>query len=161
SAVHESAPDDLLSGGGLVEPGLPRALGGSPVVVHDPWNLGRFQRPRDFGRLLAGDRVDFRLVDLNGPGSDGGLGPAGGAASTGPSMRNGISTSKRVPRNGKRWRPHPRGARDPSGRHPDQVDGKKLLITRRAVTAEAESYLQKRRARQLTHQFGTPVCEVT
>jgi hypothetical protein len=32
-------------------------------------------------------------------------------------------------------------------------DGKKLLITRRPVTAEAESYYQKERARELTHQL--------
>ena len=56
-----------------VEARLLRSLGGSPVVLHDPWNLGRFQRPWDFVRLLAGGRVDVRLVDLDGRGSDGGL----------------------------------------------------------------------------------------
>src|SRR5205807_10417634 len=56
-----------------VEPGLFRSKGGSPVVVHDPWNLGRCQCPWDFMRLLAGGCVDFRLVDLDGRGSDGGL----------------------------------------------------------------------------------------
>ena len=56
-----------------VEPCLLRSLGGLPVVLHDPWNLGRFQRPWDFVRLLAGGRVDLRLVDLDGRGSDGGF----------------------------------------------------------------------------------------
>ena len=56
-----------------VEAGFLRSLGGSPVVLHDPRNLGRFQRPWDFVRLLAGGRVDVRLVDLDGRGSDGGL----------------------------------------------------------------------------------------
>jgi hypothetical protein len=36
-----------------VEPGLLRALGGAPVIRHDPWNLGGFQRPWDFVRLLS------------------------------------------------------------------------------------------------------------
>src|SRR6202041_1807799 len=56
-----------------VETGLLRSLGGSPVIRHDPWNLGGFQRPWDFVRLLAGGRVDVRLVALDGRGSDGGL----------------------------------------------------------------------------------------
>ena len=56
-----------------VEPRFLGSLGGSPVVLHDPWNLGRFQRPWDFVRLLADGRVDVRFVDLDGRGSDGGL----------------------------------------------------------------------------------------
>ena len=31
-----------------VESRFLRSLGGSPVVLHDPRNLGRFQRPWDF-----------------------------------------------------------------------------------------------------------------
>jgi len=56
-----------------VEPCFLRSLGSSPVVLHDPWNLGRFQRPWDFVRLVAAGRMDVRLVDLDGRGSDGGL----------------------------------------------------------------------------------------
>src|SRR6202011_1122530 len=56
-----------------VETGFLRSKGGSPVVRHDPWNLGRFQRPWDFVRLLADGRVDVWLVDLDGRGSDSGL----------------------------------------------------------------------------------------
>ena len=68
---------DQVAVGGVdfhaVEPCLLRSLGGSPVVLHDPRDLGRFQRPWDFVRLLAGGRVDVRLVALDGRGSDGGL----------------------------------------------------------------------------------------
>ena len=67
-----------------VETGFLGSKGGSPVVVHDPWNLGRFQRPWDFVRLVAGGRVDVRLVDPDGRGSDGGL-AAVEAAVGGPS----------------------------------------------------------------------------
>ena len=47
-----------------------RSLGGSPVVVHNPWNLGRFQRPGYFVGMLAGRRVEVRLVDRDGRGGD-------------------------------------------------------------------------------------------
>ena len=83
----EKLVDQVAIGGvefHAVEPCLLRSLGGSPVVLHDPWNLGRFQRPWDFVRLLAGGRVDVRLVDLDGRGSDGGL-AAVEAAVGGPS----------------------------------------------------------------------------
>ena len=55
------------------DPCLLRPLSSLPVVLHDPWNLERFQHPWDFVRLLADGRVDLRLVDLYGRGSDGGF----------------------------------------------------------------------------------------
>jgi hypothetical protein len=36
-----------------IEPGLLRPLGGSPVVLHDPGDLGRLERPWDLERPLA------------------------------------------------------------------------------------------------------------
>src|SRR5260370_14137 len=53
-----------------IEPCFLRSVGGSPVVLHDPWNLEPFERPWDFVRLVAGGRVDVRLVALDGRGSD-------------------------------------------------------------------------------------------
>src|SRR4029077_70445 len=74
----EELVDQVAVGGvnfNAVETGFLRSKGGSPVVVHDPRNLGGFQRPWDFVRLFASGRVDFWLIDLDGRGSDGGLAP--------------------------------------------------------------------------------------
>jgi hypothetical protein len=49
-----------------VKSGLFGSLGGSPVILDDPWNLGRFERPWDFVRLLTDGHVDVRFVDLDG-----------------------------------------------------------------------------------------------
>ena len=84
----EKLVDQVAIGGvelHAVETCLFRSFGGSPVVVHDPWNLGRFQRPWNFIRLLAIRGVDLPSVDLDRRRRDGG--PAAVEAAVGGPSR--------------------------------------------------------------------------